>query len=94
MKIDIIHIAKLANLEVTPDEEKKYKGQLASILDYINKLNEVETNQVEPTSQVTNLENVTKSDETSPSLSQQEEALSNAKKTHNGFFEVEAILAE
>ena len=63
---------------------------MSSIINYIEKLKEVETKNVPETSQVTNLENVTKNDETAPSLSQ-DEALSNTANKHNGFFKVKAI---
>ena len=91
MKIDIRKLAKLANLTITPEEEEKYSQELSSTLDYVNKLNEVDTTGVEPTSQVTGLENVTREDEVRPSLTQ-EEALSNAKSTKNGYFKVKRIL--
>lgn len=90
MKIDINHIAKLANLKLSLDEEAKFATQLSSVLDYINKLNELDTADVEPTSQVTGLENVMRKDKAAPSLSQQE-ALSQAKHTHNGMFAVKGI---
>ena len=93
MKIDVSHVAKLANLPLKPDEEKRFEKQLSEILSYVEKLKEVDTKNVEITSQVTGLENVTREDETSPSLSQ-EEVLSNAKSTHNGLFKVKAILTE
>lgn len=93
MKIDVAHIAKLANLPIKKEEIEKFEAQLSSILDYVRKLNEVDTPVVEETSQVTGLENVSRDDATTPSLSQQE-ALSNAKSTHNGFFKVKAILEE
>lgn len=85
MKINISHVAKLAKLKLTPDEEKKYKSQLSQILDYINKLNEVDTKNIEPTFNTTGLKNTFRKDETSPSLSQQE-ALKNAFKEENGLF--------
>lgn len=105
MKIDIKHLVKLANLNLNKDEEEKFGKQLSSILEYINKLNEIDTTNIEPTSQVTGLENITREDTTIPSLSQ-EEVLSNAKPArnasrrdaggskHNGFFKVKAILDE
>lgn len=92
MKIDVKHIAKLANLPLSKDEEEKFEKQLAETLEYVSVLNEINTKNVEPTSQVTGLENVTREDETTPSLSQ-EDALKNAKSTHNGFFKVKAILS-
>ena len=90
MKIDVSHIAKLANLNLKKDEIEIYESQLSTIIDYIDKLKEVDTENVPETSQVTNLENVTKEDVTSPSLSQ-DEALSNTENKHNGFFKVKAI---
>lgn len=91
MKIDVVHVAKLANLPLKPEEEKKFEKQLSDILSYVEKLKEVDTGNVETTSQVTGLENVTREDKAFPSLSQ-EEALSNSKSTHNGMFKVKAIL--
>ena len=76
MKIDVSHVAKLANLPLKPGEEKKFEKQLSEILSYVEKLKEVDTKNVEITSQVTGLENVTREDQTSPSLTQ-EETLSN-----------------
>lgn len=90
MKINISHIAKLANLTITPDEEAKFESQLSSILSYVEKLNELDTTGVEETSQVTGLENITREDNTSPSLSQAE-ALSQSKNTYKGFFAVKGV---
>lgn len=90
MKINIHHVAKLANLKLSSDEETKFATQLSSVLDYINKLNELNTSNVEPTSQVTGLENVMREDKAAPSLPQLE-ALSQAKHTHNGMFAVKGI---
>ncbi|MBI1982167.1 MAG: Asp-tRNA(Asn)/Glu-tRNA(Gln) amidotransferase subunit GatC [Candidatus Levybacteria bacterium] len=91
MKINVSHIAKLANLSLKEEEKEKFEKQLSSILDYVKKLEEVDTSKVEPTPQVTGLKNITREDQTIPSLSQ-EEALSNAKNKHNGFFKVKTIL--
>ena len=91
MKIDVVHVAKLANLPLKPAEEKKFEKQLSDILSYVEKLREVDTKNVETTSQVTGLENVTREDNATPSLTQ-EEALSNTKSQHNGLFKVKAIL--
>jgi aspartyl-tRNA(Asn)/glutamyl-tRNA(Gln) amidotransferase subunit C len=93
MIIDVLHIAKLANIPLGKEEIKKYEEQLSSILAYIEKLKKVKTDNVLETSQVTGLENVTKNDATVPSLSQPE-ALANTQKTHNGFFKVKAILEQ
>ena len=91
MKLDVKHIAKLANLPINGDEEKKLEKQLSETLTYIEILQEVDTKNVEPTAHVTGLENVTREDTPYPSLTQ-EQALMNTKKQHEGFFKVEAIL--
>ena len=93
MKIDVPHVAKLANLRLNEEEAIKFEKQLSEILNYIEKLKEVDTTSVETTSQVTGLENILRKDETKPSLSQ-EEALSNTKSQHNGFFKAEAVLEQ
>jgi aspartyl-tRNA(Asn)/glutamyl-tRNA(Gln) amidotransferase subunit C len=93
MKIDVAHIAKLANLPLKPDEEEKFEKQLSETLDYVKKLEEIDTKNVKPTSQVTGLENITREDKITPSLTQ-EEALSGTKSQHNGLFKVKAILTE
>jgi len=91
MKINVGHVAKLANLLLKKEEVEKFGPQLCSVLDYVKKLNEVDTKNIEPTSQITGLENVTREDEAFPSLSQKK-VLSNSKSTHNGLFKVKAIL--
>jgi aspartyl-tRNA(Asn)/glutamyl-tRNA(Gln) amidotransferase subunit C len=91
MSFDIKQVAKLANLTLTSEEEEKFSKQLLETTKYIEGLNEVDTSGVEPTSQVTGLENITREDEVKPSLSQ-EKALKNASSTHNGFFKVKGVL--
>ena len=93
MKIDVSHVAKLANLPLSDDEKKKFGKQLDETLEHIASLQKIDTASVEPTSQVTGLENVTRDDVVTPSLSQ-EEALKNAKETYKGFFKVKAIIEE
>lgn len=93
MKINITHVAKLANLPLTKEEERKLEKQLQETLTYVEKLNEVDTTNTPPTSQVTGLENVTREDTTIPSLSQ-EKTLSNTKSKHNGLFKIKAILED
>ena len=92
-KIDINHVAKLANLSLSPAEKKTFEKQLGKVLDYFNHLSEIDTDKLEPIGQITGLVNVTGEDEAAPSLSQ-DEALANAPRTHNGFFEVDAVFGE
>jgi len=59
---EIQYIAKLARIDVTKDQEEKLVKELSSILGYVEKLNEVDTTDIEPTAQVTGLENVFRED--------------------------------
>ena len=93
MKIDVKHIAKLANLTLKKDDVEKYEKQLNSILEYVDQLSQVNTDNVSETSQTTGLEKVTKNDVSSPSLLP-DDALSNTKSKHNGLFKVKAIFEE
>jgi len=62
-KEQIEHIAKLARIELTEKEKEKFSTELSSILEYIDKLNQVDTGKIEPISQVTGLKNILRSDE-------------------------------
>ncbi len=90
MKIDITHVAKLANLTLSDEEKTIYSGQLSSVLDYIARLNEVDTKNIEETSQVTGLTNITREDTTHPSFPQNE-AISQAQTSHDGLIAVKGI---
>lgn len=92
-EIDIDYVAKLANLPLTPKERSTFSKQLQEVLGYISKLQEADTKNIDPIGHITGLANITKDDATISSISQ-EEALANAPKTYNGFFEVEAIFEE
>jgi len=92
-KADVVHVAKLANLNLSDSEIKKFLPQLSSIIDFVGQLNEVDTQNTEPTAQVTGLENIYRSGETDPSKClSQDEVLSGTDKNYNGFFKVPAIL--
>lgn len=60
---DILHIAALARLHLTPEEAEKYGPQLSAILGYIDILQEVDTSNVKPTAQVTGQRNSLRNDE-------------------------------
>lgn len=91
MKINVRHIAKLANIIIQEDEVEKFAYQLSQVLGHIEKLREVNTTNVDPTNQVTGLENVLREDESQECLSQ-DESLSQTKNKHNDFFVVKGIL--
>lgn len=93
VKIDIDHVSRLANLTLNRAEKEKFEKQLAGILTYISQLNEIDTKDVEPIGHISEMTNVTRKDEPRPSLSQ-EDALANAPKRHNGFFQVNSIFEE
>lgn len=90
---EVKHVAKLANLTFSDEEAEIYRGQLSGVLDIVDELQQIDTAKINPTSQVTGLVNVFREDEVDPTRTfTQEEALRNAKKTHNGFFVVPKIL--
>jgi len=94
-KQDVLHVAKLAKLPLTDNEVGKFTDQLSAIVSYMDELNKVDTSSVEPTSQTTGLENVFRNDEIKPDqILSQDAALSGSDKTYNGYFKVDAILAE
>lgn len=91
MKINVSRVAKLANLALSEEEKEKFEAQLESTLEYIAQLKEIDTENIEPTSQVTGLENITRDDIAAESLTQ-EQALSNTTIQHNNLFKVKALL--
>jgi aspartyl-tRNA(Asn)/glutamyl-tRNA(Gln) amidotransferase subunit C len=88
---EVEHVARLARLELTDEEKERMRAQLDSILSYIDKLNELDTSAVEPTSHMLPMMNVFRDDEVRPSLSQ-EETLANAPDRQDLFFRVPRIL--
>lgn len=86
---DVEHVARLAKLEISKDEVNKFKVQLSEVVSYINKLTEIPTDNIEPTSQTTGLLNVTRDDETKQDqILSQEDALSGSDEVYNGYFKV------
>lgn len=63
----VLHVAKLARLRLGEDEIEKMSSELSSILDHIEKIEELDLDGVEPTSHVVALENVLRPDEPRPS---------------------------
>lgn len=90
-KKDVLHIAKLSNIELTDEEIEKFVKQFGDIVGYFDKLNEVDTKGVVPTSQVTGLVNKLRKDEARDFLTQ-ENALKNAPDKARGFFKTKAAL--
>ena len=93
LKQEIQHIANLARLELTEKELEKYGSQLSDILSYIDQLKEVDVTGIEPTAQVTGLENVWRADEvTECPAEEREDALRLAPDFENGQYKVKRIL--
>ncbi len=90
-EIDIKYVAHLARLALTPEEEARIGAQLGGVLDYIEKLKQVNIDGVEPTAHAFPLVNVTRPDEVRPSLPH-EDALRNAPAAANGLFIVPKIV--
>lgn len=90
---EVLHVAKLAQLELTEEEVSKFQKQLSEVLDYVGQLQSVDTDGVPETSQVTGLENVSREDKVDLDhcLSAQE-ALANAPQTKNGYIKVKAVM--
>jgi len=91
--IDVKNIAKLSRLELSPAEEKKFSKELSSILDYVEQLKEIKTDNIEPTAQVTGLTNVTREDKFDETRTKgaHKGILGNAPKRDDDHIEVKAI---
>ena len=64
----VLHVARLARLRLSDEEVERMTGELSSILDHIERISELDLEDVEPTSHVVELENVLRADEPRPSL--------------------------
>jgi aspartyl-tRNA(Asn)/glutamyl-tRNA(Gln) amidotransferase subunit C len=87
------HVAMLARLGLEPGDEDFYAQQLSGILAHIDRLQEVDTDDIPPTAQVVEIVNRLRDDEPRPGLTQRD-ALSNAPAAVDGFFRVPSIQDE
>ena len=90
-KIDVDYVAKLARIGLTDSEKERFAKDLSGILDYIDKLNQLNTEQVPPTSHILGLQNVFRKDEVLPSLGI-DEALANAPMKDGTSFKVPRVI--
>jgi len=88
---DVEHVADLARLELSEEEKVKFTEQLNNILKYAEQLNELDTEQVAPTSHAVPLSNVMREDKARPSLPI-EQVMLNAPEEEDGQFKVPAVL--
>ena len=89
---EVEHIAELARLELTDQEKELFVGQLSSILDYVEKLNKVDTDGIEETSQVTGLINAIREDKEEEVTKELiNDILDNAPDKEGGLFKVKSV---
>ena len=88
---ELQHVANLARLQIDSATVEKLSQQLASILDYVNKLNEVDTREVPPTSHAIALTNAFREDRVHPHL-ERTQALANAPAQEAGSFVVPKVI--
>lgn len=87
------HVANLARLAITEDEAEKFRKQLDAIITFAEQLNELDTENVEPTNHVLDMKNVLREDIPQPGLPR-EEVLKNAPEHQDGQIKVPSILGE
>lgn len=88
---EILKIASLAKLHLSDEEVSLYTDQINEILEYMNQLDELDTEDIEPLSHVLDQINMTRKDEQTPSLTR-EEALKNAPKSDDDYFIVPNVI--
>ena len=92
-KDEVRHVAMLARLGLEPGDEEFYAEQLSGILAHIDRLQQLNTDDIPPTAQVVEVTNYLREDVPRPGLSQAE-ALANAPAAVDGFFRVPSIQEE
>jgi aspartyl-tRNA(Asn)/glutamyl-tRNA(Gln) amidotransferase subunit C len=91
MQISVDHLSRLARLSLSDEEKDLFGTQLGGILEYVEKLNELETGDVQPTSHVISLQNVSREDVPQQCLDR-ETALGNAPDRTEKFYRVPKII--
>lgn len=92
-KAEVEHVARLARLELSESEKEEFTGQLNDILGFVEKLNKLDTANIEPTAHAIPVTNVFRHDQAGTSL-ETESALVNAPDQAGNFFKVPKILEE
>ena len=89
---DVLKLAKLSKLRLSEQEIEKFQSELSEILEYVEKLNSVDTTGLEPTYQVTGLSNVMRADEIKNYGVSPEELLANAPDKQDNQFKVKRVI--
>jgi aspartyl-tRNA(Asn)/glutamyl-tRNA(Gln) amidotransferase subunit C len=87
------HVATLVRLGISDEEAQTFSGQFSSIIEYFKMLNEVDTENVIPASDVANAENVLREDVVKPSM-RHDEFIKNAPKSERGYVKVPTVLGD
>jgi aspartyl-tRNA(Asn)/glutamyl-tRNA(Gln) amidotransferase subunit C len=87
----VTHIAELARLSLTDQEITLYQEQLSAVLEYAERLQNLDTEAIPPTATVLPARNVMRADEPRPAMAR-EDILANAPETQDGCFRVQAVL--
>ena len=90
-KESVEHIAKLARIKLTDEEKNNYTGQITEILDYVGQLNKADTENIEPTYQISAVVNKYRSD-TAEKSEKDEKLIEAAPDKKNNFVKVKSIL--
>lgn len=88
---EVQHVAQLARLDFTEEEEEQMAEELSQMLDYVDKLDELDTSGVPPMSHVLDVTNVFREDEIESRIDQ-EQALAPAPETEGGYFQVPKVV--
>jgi aspartyl-tRNA(Asn)/glutamyl-tRNA(Gln) amidotransferase subunit C len=89
---DVLKLARLSRLKLTAAEVEKFRSELSEILDYVEKLDQVDISSVEPTYQVTGLKNVMRPDEVYGYGYETDDLLKNAPQVEKHMFKVKRVL--
>jgi aspartyl-tRNA(Asn)/glutamyl-tRNA(Gln) amidotransferase subunit C len=88
---EVLKVGTLSRIRLTPEEVEKFSSQLSGILDYVDKLRELDTQGVEPLAHALPIHNVLRPDEPRPGLTP-EQALAGAPQADGDFFRVPRVL--
>lgn len=88
---EVQHVAQLARLEFSEDDEEQMAEELSQMLDYVDKLNELDTSGVPPMSHVLDVTNVFREDDIESRIDQ-EQALEPAPEQEGGYFQVPKVV--
>lgn len=89
---DVLYVARLSKIALSQDEAAKFTKELDAILGYVQQLDAVDTEGLQPTYQVTGLTNATRADEIIEYDVSRDDLLKNAPRTRDGYIEVPKVL--